>query len=54
VARLVGGGLRNRAISQKLDISEATVKIHIHNIFAKMNVRSRVDLALKMQRQNIA
>ena len=54
VARLVGTGLRNRAISKKLAISEATVKIHIHNIFTKMNVRNRVDLALKMQRQQVA
>lgn len=54
IGRLVGGGLRNRAIAEKLKITEATVKIHVHNIFTKLNVRSRVDLALKMQNQQIA
>jgi two-component system nitrate/nitrite response regulator NarL len=54
IARLVGTGLRNRAIAERLTITEATVKIHVHNIFVKMNVRSRVDLALRVREESFA
>jgi two-component system nitrate/nitrite response regulator NarL len=49
ITRLIGLGLRNRTIAERLSITEATVKIHLHNIFVKLNVRSRLDLALKVQ-----
>jgi len=39
-------GLRNKQIAQDLEISEGTVKIHLHNIYEKVNVDSRVELAL--------
>lgn len=46
ILRLVADGLRNKEIAQDLDISEGTVKIHLHNIYEKVNVDSRVELAL--------
>jgi two-component system nitrate/nitrite response regulator NarL len=46
VLRMVAAGLRNRAIAQQLDISEGTVKIHLHNIYEKIDVENRVELAL--------
>jgi two-component system, NarL family, nitrate/nitrite response regulator NarL len=46
VLRMVAGGLRNRAIAQQLEISEGTVKIHLHNIYEKVDVENRVELAL--------
>lgn len=44
VVRLVAGGLRNRIIAERLAIGEGTVKVHLHNIFEKLDVGSRVEL----------
>jgi len=46
IVRLVAQGLRNREISEKLFISEQTVKNHLHNIFDKLGVFDRLELAL--------
>ncbi|MDQ1041336.1 DNA-binding NarL/FixJ family response regulator [Streptomyces sp. V3I8] len=43
VLTLIGQGLPNRAIAGKLFISEATVKTHINNLFAKADIRDRAD-----------
>ncbi|MEB3967091.1 response regulator transcription factor [Streptomyces kunmingensis] len=43
VLALIGQGLPNRAIAEKLFISEATVKTHINNLFAKAGIRDRAD-----------
>ncbi|MHB9757171.1 response regulator transcription factor [Streptomyces sp. BYX5S] len=43
VLALIGQGLPNRAIAEKLFISEATVKTHINNLFAKAGLRDRAD-----------
>jgi DNA-binding NarL/FixJ family response regulator len=40
---LIGEGLRNREIAAELVISEATVKTHINNLFAKADLHSRAD-----------
>ena len=41
VLTLVGAGLSNRAIAGRLFVSEATVKTHINNLFAKARLRDR-------------
>ena len=46
IARFVAEGLRNAEIAQRLDISESTVKTHLNNIFQKLHLRDRVELAL--------
>lgn len=38
-------GLSNRAIGQKLHLSESTVKSHLSSAFAKLGVRSRAEAA---------
>ncbi|MFF7780500.1 response regulator [Streptomyces tanashiensis] len=43
VLALIGLGLPNRGIAEKLFISEATVKTHINNLFAKADIRDRPD-----------
>ena len=43
---LVAQGFRNREIADKLFISEQTVKNHMHNIFEKIGVQDRLELAL--------
>ncbi|MET9254029.1 response regulator transcription factor [Streptomyces sp. NPDC003717] len=43
VLALIGRGLPNRAIAEHLFISEATVKTHINNLFAKAGIRDRAD-----------
>ena len=40
---LIGEGLRNPEIAKRLVISEATVKTHINNLFAKAGFHSRTD-----------
>ncbi|MEU6311956.1 response regulator transcription factor [Streptomyces sp. NPDC047014] len=45
VLSLIGQGLPNRAIAERLFISEATVKTHINNLFAKAGLRDRVEAA---------
>ncbi len=44
LVRLVATGLRNRELADKLCISEGTVKVHLHNIYEKLNVDGRMAL----------
>lgn len=46
VLELLGAGMRNRAIADKLFISEKTVKNHISSILAKLQVNDRTAAAL--------
>lgn len=55
VLELIGEGLRNPEIAAHLVISEATVKTHINNLFAKAGFHSRADAvrhALRHQRRD--
>lgn len=42
----VGEGLRNRAIAERLGITEGTVKLHLHHIYEKVGVSGRVELLM--------
>jgi DNA-binding NarL/FixJ family response regulator len=46
VARLVAAGQRNRAIAGSLGIAEGTVKMHLHNVYAKLGLENRTQLAM--------
>jgi len=44
IVRMVAQGLHNKEIADKLFIGEGTVKTHLHNIYEKLNVDSRLAL----------
>ena len=44
--RLAARGLRNKSIADILSISEGTVKIHLHNVYKKLPIDSRLGLTL--------
>ena len=54
VVRCVAAGLRNAEVAQRLSIGESTVKTHLNNIFQKVGVRDRVELALYAFRFGLA
>jgi DNA-binding NarL/FixJ family response regulator len=47
VALLVARGLTNKEVACELGLSEGTVKIHLHNIFAKLGAKSRYNLIVQ-------
>ncbi|MBA2566101.1 MAG: response regulator transcription factor [Gemmatimonadetes bacterium] len=54
VTALVGEGMRNKEIADRLFISERTVKTHISNIFQKLDLSDRLELALFAIKQGLA
>jgi len=46
VTQLLARGASNKAIARELDVSESTVKIHVQNILKKLNLNSRVQIAV--------
>jgi DNA-binding NarL/FixJ family response regulator len=46
VLRLIADGLSNRAIAEKMVISEKTVKTHVSNILGKLNLTDRTQAAI--------
>jgi two-component system nitrate/nitrite response regulator NarL len=42
---LIADGLSNKEIGRRLELSEGTVKIHLHNIYQKLHVNNRTSLA---------
>ena len=51
ILTLVGQGLTNREIGERLHLSEKTIKHYITNILQKLQVRSRVEAALVAARR---
>lgn len=54
VTRLIAQGLSNKEISQRLYVSDKTVKNHISNIFSKLQVTARTQVAIYAIRNGIA
>jgi DNA-binding NarL/FixJ family response regulator len=48
IAGLVAIGLSNKEIANRLGVSLGTVKGHMHAIFAKTGLNSRVRLVIKL------
>jgi len=43
ILQWVAGGLQNKEVAQKLDLSLATVRNHVHNILEKLSVHSKLE-----------
>src|SRR5260370_30589870 len=46
IVNLTAQGFKNSDVAAKLSLSEQTVKNHLHNIFDKLGVSDRLELAL--------
>ena len=51
--KLVANGYSNKQIAEQRHISEGTVKVHLHNIFDKLRIKSRVALTLYAQNKGL-
>ena len=51
IANLIAGGERNKGISNRLSISEKTVKAHLTTVYRKLGVSNRLQLAVYLSNQ---
>jgi len=49
IVKLVARGFANEEIAGRLNVKVGTLKIHLHNIYRKLNVDSRISLTLYVQ-----
>jgi LuxR family maltose regulon positive regulatory protein len=53
IIELVSKGYRNKEIARKLYVEEVTIKKHLYNIFQKLQVKNRIELANKAKELDI-
>ena len=46
VAHLVTRGLSNKEVAHRLQVSEGTVKVHLHSVFQKLGAKNRYSLIM--------
>jgi two-component system nitrate/nitrite response regulator NarL len=49
---LVSEGLSNKEIGRRLNLTDGTIKVHLHNIFQKLEINNRTVLAALAISQN--
>lgn len=54
VIALIGHGLKNKQIADKLSISEVTVRHHLTSIYSKLEVSDRLELIIYAYQNNLA
>ncbi len=54
VVQLIASGMNNRAIAERLFVSEKTVKTHVSNILQKLNLEDRTQIAIYAFRHGLA
>lgn len=45
IMRLVSEGLSNKAIARRLNLSQGTIKVHLHHVYRKLEINNRTELA---------
>ena len=50
----VSQGLQNKTIAAEFNLSEHTVKVHLHNIIAKLGAHNRTDAAARFRDRQVA
>jgi two-component system nitrate/nitrite response regulator NarL len=50
IALLAADGLSSKEVARQLELSEGTVKLHLHNVFRKLGVSKRIELASVVHR----
>jgi DNA-binding NarL/FixJ family response regulator len=53
IIRLLAEGLSNRSVSERLSLSENTIKYHLKNILQKLNVQNRTEAVMYAVRNNL-
>jgi two-component system nitrate/nitrite response regulator NarL len=53
IMRLVSEGLSNKEIGRRLNITDGTIKVHLHHIFQKLEISSRTVLARDFARRSL-
>jgi DNA-binding CsgD family transcriptional regulator len=53
VAALAVDGLSNKEIARALVVTVNTVEFHLRNVYAKLGVRSRMQLATRVQEEGV-
>ncbi len=53
VAKLVADGLSNREVATELVLSVKTVEFHLTRVYAKLGIRSRAELAVRVARGDV-
>lgn len=52
---LVSEGLSNKEIGRRLNVTDGTIKVHLHHIFQKLEISNRASLAaFAVSRQELA
>ncbi len=46
VMLLAARGFANKEIARKLNVTEGTIKLHLHRVYQKLGIRSRFALAV--------
>jgi DNA-binding NarL/FixJ family response regulator len=54
IVGMVGEGLRNKEIALRLTLTEGTVKVHLHNIYTKLDLDGRLQLMKYVQERGLA
>jgi DNA-binding NarL/FixJ family response regulator len=54
IVKQVAVGLHNTEVAKRLFISEGTVKMHLHNIYEKLHLDSRIKLSRYAQQKGLA
>jgi DNA-binding CsgD family transcriptional regulator len=51
---LASGGLSNKDVGRRLNLSEGTVKVHLHNIYQKLGVKTRTALVALAHSESVS